>query len=139
MHDGKVAVARNNQRWCSDGLEFRCDNGEPLRVTFALDCRDREATSWAATTTGHNGDIVRDVMLGIWSLVDRVSAIAGQTSPNAFGAHRAALARAIAARCALPMTVAIRRKNEPFEFRLNQFAKCNATRPCGYSLSRQLF
>jgi putative transposase len=37
-HDGKVAVAKSNQRWCSDGFEFRCDNREPLRVTFALDC-----------------------------------------------------------------------------------------------------
>jgi putative transposase len=62
-HDGKVAVARSNQRWCSDGFEFRCDNGEPLRVTFALDCCDREAMSWVATTGGHSGDIVRDVML----------------------------------------------------------------------------
>ena len=41
-HDGKVAVGKSNQRWCSDGFEFRCDNGEPLRVTFALDCCDRE-------------------------------------------------------------------------------------------------
>ncbi len=63
-HDGKVAVERSNQRWCSDGFEFRCDNGEPLRVTFALDCCDREAMSWAATTAGHSGDIVRDVMPG---------------------------------------------------------------------------
>ncbi|MCC8397344.1 IS3 family transposase [Paraburkholderia sp. MMS20-SJTR3] len=62
-HDGKVAVAKSNQRWCSDGFEFRCDNGEPLRVTFALDCCDREAMSWAATTGGHSGDVVRDVML----------------------------------------------------------------------------
>ncbi|AJK45882.1 transposase [Burkholderia plantarii] len=62
-HDGKVAVERSNQRWCSDGFEFRCDNGEPLRVTFALDCCDREAMSWAATTAGHSGDIVRDLML----------------------------------------------------------------------------
>lgn len=44
-------------------IEFRCDNGEPLRVTFALDCCDREAMSRAATTAGHSGDIVRDVML----------------------------------------------------------------------------
>ena len=44
-HDGKVAVKRSDQRWCSDGFEFRCDNGEPLRVTFALDCCDREAIS----------------------------------------------------------------------------------------------
>ncbi|XHO74547.1 IS3 family transposase IS1417 [Burkholderia gladioli] len=56
-------MGRSNQRWCSDGFEFRCDNGEPLRVTFALDCCDREAMSWAATTAGHSGDIVRDVML----------------------------------------------------------------------------
>ncbi|WP_413142266.1 IS3 family transposase [Burkholderia cepacia] len=62
-HDGKVAVAKSNQRWCSDGFDFRCDNGEPLRVTFALDCCDREALSWAATTGGHSGDVVRDVML----------------------------------------------------------------------------
>ncbi|WP_090812064.1 IS3 family transposase [Paraburkholderia tuberum] len=62
-HDGKVAVAKSNQRWCSDGFEFRCDNGEPLRVTFALDCCDREAMSWVATTGGHSGDVVRDVML----------------------------------------------------------------------------
>ncbi|MGF6267102.1 transposase InsO family protein [Paraburkholderia youngii] len=62
-HDGKVAVAKSTQRWCSDGFEFRCDNGEPLRVTFALDCCDREAMSWAATTGCHSGDVVRDVML----------------------------------------------------------------------------
>ncbi|MDM8904888.1 IS3 family transposase, partial [Escherichia coli] len=37
-HTGKVAVKESNQRWCSDGFEFRCDNGEKLRVTFALDC-----------------------------------------------------------------------------------------------------
>ncbi len=62
-HDGKVAVAKSNQRWCSDGFEFRCDNGEPLRVTFALDCCDREAMSWVATTGGYSGNVVRDVML----------------------------------------------------------------------------
>ena len=51
-HDGKVTVGKSNQRWCSDGFEFRCDNGEPLRVTFALDCGDREAMSWVARTRG---------------------------------------------------------------------------------------
>jgi putative transposase len=62
-HEGKVAVENSNQRWCSDGFEFRCDNGEPLRVTFALDCCDREAMSWVASTGGYSGDGVRDVML----------------------------------------------------------------------------
>ncbi|EDT37789.1 transposase [Burkholderia ambifaria MEX-5] len=61
-HDGKVTVERSSQRWCSDGLEFGCDNGEPLHVTFALDCCDREALSWMATTTGYGGDVVRDVL-----------------------------------------------------------------------------
>ncbi|MGF6646502.1 hypothetical protein P3T17_004656 [Paraburkholderia sp. GAS82] len=48
-HDGKVAVAKSTQRRCSDGFEFHCDNGEPLRVTFTLGCCDHEATSWEGT------------------------------------------------------------------------------------------
>ncbi|EJZ1192801.1 IS3 family transposase [Escherichia coli] len=63
-HTGKVAVKESNQRWCSDGFEFRCDNGEKLRVTFALDCCDREALHWAVTTGGFNSETVQDVMLG---------------------------------------------------------------------------
>ncbi len=27
-------------------FEFRCGDGSPLRVVFALDCCDREAMSW---------------------------------------------------------------------------------------------
>ncbi|WP_338386133.1 IS3 family transposase [Escherichia coli] len=63
-HTGKVAVKESNQRWCSDGFEFRCDNGEKLRVTFALDCCDREALHWAVTTGGFDSEIVQDVMQG---------------------------------------------------------------------------
>lgn len=55
-HTGKVAVGESNQRWCSDGFEFSCDNGEKLRVTFALDCCDREALYWAAS----NGEPPRE-------------------------------------------------------------------------------
>lgn len=62
-HEGRIAVERSDYRWCSDGFEFRCEDDVPLRVTFALDCCDREAISWAATTGGHSGDVVRDVML----------------------------------------------------------------------------
>ncbi|EFB72110.1 putative insertion element IS2 transposase InsD [Providencia rustigianii DSM 4541] len=51
-HTGKVAVNESNQRWCSDGFEFRCDDGEKLRVTFALGCCDREALHWAASQYG---------------------------------------------------------------------------------------
>ncbi|EFO2496558.1 IS3 family transposase [Escherichia coli] len=63
-HTGRVAVKESNQRWCSDGFEFRCDNGEKLRVTFALDCCDREALHWAVTTGGFDSETVQDVMLG---------------------------------------------------------------------------
>ncbi|EOZ9625468.1 IS3 family transposase [Escherichia coli] len=63
-HTGRVAVKESNQRWCSDGFEFRCDNGEKLQVTFALDCCDREALHWAVTTGGFNSETVQDVMPG---------------------------------------------------------------------------
>ena len=36
---------------------------EAVRTTFALDCCDREAMSWVASTEGYTGDDVREVML----------------------------------------------------------------------------
>lgn len=62
-HDGRIAVDQRNRRWCSDGFEIGCDNGDRVRVIFALDCCDREAMSYVATTGGISGDHVRDVML----------------------------------------------------------------------------
>jgi len=60
-HDGTIAVATSNLRWRSDGFELACDNGEKVRVAFALDCCDREAISWVATTEGIKGEDVRDL------------------------------------------------------------------------------
>lgn len=37
VHDGKVMVVRSNLRWCSDGLEFACWNGEIIRMAFIID------------------------------------------------------------------------------------------------------
>jgi putative transposase len=62
-HDGKVVTLHSNTRWCSDILEFTCWNGEIVRVAFALDCHDREAISWTATTAGISGEIIRDLMI----------------------------------------------------------------------------
>lgn len=62
-HKGRIAVAESDMRWCSDGFEFGCDDGEKLRVTFALDCCDREAIDWAASTGGYDSVTVQDVML----------------------------------------------------------------------------
>jgi putative transposase len=36
--DGWIAVDERSRRWCSDGFEIGCDNGERVRVAFALDC-----------------------------------------------------------------------------------------------------
>ena len=62
-HDGRIAVDERNRRWCSDGFEIGCDNGEKVRVAFALDCCDREAMSFLATTGGIRGEHVRDLMV----------------------------------------------------------------------------
>lgn len=62
-HEGRVAVDARNTRWCSDGFEIGCDNGERVRVAFALDCCDREAMSFVATTGGITSEHVRDLMV----------------------------------------------------------------------------
>ncbi|MBB4860352.1 transposase InsO family protein [Novosphingobium chloroacetimidivorans] len=62
-HDGRVAVDRRNTRWCSDALEIACDNGEKVRVAFALDCCDRKAMGHVATTGGITAEDIRDLMV----------------------------------------------------------------------------
>ena len=62
-HDGRVAVDQPDTRWCSDGFEIGCDNGERVRIAFTLDCCDREAISWIATTGGIDAGDIRDLMV----------------------------------------------------------------------------
>ena len=62
-HDGRIAVDERNRRWCSDGFEIGCDNGERVQVAFALDYCDREAMSFLATTPGISGNDWRDLMV----------------------------------------------------------------------------
>ena len=62
-HDGKIAVQIRNTRWCSDGLEIGCDNGDKVRIAFALDCCDREAMGYVATPGGITAEDVRDLMV----------------------------------------------------------------------------
>jgi transposase InsO family protein len=62
-HNGRVAVDLRNTRWCSDGLEITCDNGEKVRVAFALDCCDREAMGHVATAGGITAEDVQDLMV----------------------------------------------------------------------------
>jgi len=64
VHDGKVMVMRSNLRWCSDGLEFTCWNGEVIRMAFIIDAFDREIIAWSAVANaGISGSDVRDMML----------------------------------------------------------------------------
>ena len=63
-HDGKVLMIRSNLRWCSDGLEFTCWNGEVIRLAFIIDACDREVIAWSAVAgAGISGSDVRDMML----------------------------------------------------------------------------
>jgi transposase InsO family protein len=63
-HDGKVIVMRSNLRWCSDGFEFTCWNGEVVRGAFIIDAHDREIIAWCAVANaGISGSDIRDMML----------------------------------------------------------------------------
>ncbi|HEX2219948.1 MAG TPA: IS3 family transposase [Gemmatimonadales bacterium] len=64
IHDGKVIVVRSNLRWCSDGFEFTCWNGEVVRGAFVIDAHDREIIAWrAVVNAGISASDVRDMML----------------------------------------------------------------------------
>ena len=45
-HDGRVIVMRSNLRWCSDGFEFICWDGDVIRIVFIIDSHDREFMAW---------------------------------------------------------------------------------------------
>src|SRR5262249_44315073 len=62
-HDGRIAVDRPDTRWCSDGFEIGCDNGERGRVAFPLGCCDREAIAWVATAGSIDSGDIRDLMI----------------------------------------------------------------------------
>ena len=86
IHDGRIAVDERNRRWCSDGFEIGCDNGERVRVAFALDCCDREAMSFLATTGGIAGEDVCDLMVAAveyrFDQVNRLPVTIGWLSDN---------------------------------------------------------
>ncbi|WPZ16172.1 IS3 family transposase [Nitratireductor rhodophyticola] len=64
VHDGKVIVMRSNLRWCSDGFEFTCWNGDIIRSAFIIDAHDREIIAWrAVANAGISGSDIRDIML----------------------------------------------------------------------------
>lgn len=62
LHDGKVITLASDLRWCSDGFEIRCWNGEKVYVAFSLDCCDREVIAWVARDSHLDGACIRNLM-----------------------------------------------------------------------------
>jgi hypothetical protein len=61
-HTGLIRRDGSNERWCSDGLEIACWNGEIVQVAFALDCHDREVISHVAVPRDLRGVDIRQLM-----------------------------------------------------------------------------
>lgn len=63
-HEGRVAVSRSDLRWCSDGLEIKCDSGQTVTATFTKECCDREVLAWRAWEgKGLPGEPVREMLI----------------------------------------------------------------------------
>jgi transposase InsO family protein len=61
-HQGKVVTLKSDLRWCSDGFQIRCWNGDVVHVAFSLDCCDREAIAWHGSTEHLCGYDIRNLM-----------------------------------------------------------------------------
>ncbi|WP_418766710.1 IS3 family transposase [Myxococcus xanthus] len=61
-HEGQVVTLKSNLRWCSDGFEVRCWNGEVVHVAFSLDCCDREAIAFQAAAQPPTSLTIQDLM-----------------------------------------------------------------------------
>jgi len=60
---GKVEVLHSNTRWCTDGFEIKCFNGEKVYVVFTLDCADREAIHHIAKSSPIVKEDVQELLL----------------------------------------------------------------------------
>jgi len=67
-HTGQVRMPASDQRWCSDGFNIRCWNGDLVRVAFALDCHDREAIDYVGVARDLTGQDIRLLLdKALWS------------------------------------------------------------------------
>lgn len=60
---GKIITLFSNTRWCSDGLEVKCFNGEKVYVAFTLDCHDRECIGVVGSKYPLLGTDIEDLMV----------------------------------------------------------------------------
>lgn len=99
-HDGTVAVSESNTRWCSDGFEIACENGQVVTGTFTKDCCDREIIAWRAWSgRGLPGEPVREMLIeAVEARFGNVEACSGdlQFLSDNGGAYRAHETHAVA-------------------------------------------
>lgn len=62
-HTGKIVCEESDQRWCSDGFEIKCDNGEKVRTIFVMDCCDREIISFTMSRGGYTSEMAQLVLV----------------------------------------------------------------------------
>ena len=60
---GQIITLFSNTRWCSDGLEIKCFNGEKVYVAFTLDCHDRECIGVVGSRLPLLGTDIQDLMV----------------------------------------------------------------------------
>lgn len=60
---GVVMTLHSNTRWCSDGFEIKCFNGEKIYVAFVLDCCDREVISFVARSRPLLAQDIQELMI----------------------------------------------------------------------------
>lgn len=60
---GKIITLHSNTRWCSDGFEIICFNGEKVYVAFSLDCHDRYAIDFVARKRPLLAEDIQDLMM----------------------------------------------------------------------------
>ncbi|WP_141589350.1 IS3 family transposase [Myxococcus sp. AB056] len=61
-HEGTVTTLKSDLRWCSDGFEIRCWNGERVQVAFSLDCCDREVIAYRTSAEYPTSLTIQDLM-----------------------------------------------------------------------------
>ncbi|NVJ07115.1 DDE-type integrase/transposase/recombinase [Myxococcus sp. AM001] len=61
-HAGTVTTLKSDLRWCSDGFEIRCWNGERVQVVLSLDCCDREVIAYRTSAEYPTSLTIQDLM-----------------------------------------------------------------------------
>lgn len=70
-HTGKVEMPASSTRWCSDGLNIRCGNGDLVRMAFALDWHDREVPGHVGVARPLSGGDIRLLLdRSLWGRFD---------------------------------------------------------------------